>query len=456
VLAISVANSSAAAEVASRNLISNPDFQAGTDGRPASGWTTWAPRPELALESKVVTIGGDAALSLQARHFAEYGKWVCLVHGVEPGKFYRVDALSQAHDVASETTSVIALVSWYRNADGTGEIQRDYIDRHAVTGDWRRSFRTFQAPAGAQALKVELGLRWTEHGSVIWKQPRLVEVAPPAARVIRVATTHIVPESVPASIAANTKLMADMLDRIAPAKPDVVLFSEGLVDRATRLPLVEKAQPIPGPLTDMLAERARRYHTYIITSLHERDGSLFYNTAVLIDRDGRIAGKYRKVHLATEEADAGLTPGSEYPVFETDFGRIGLLICWDNWFSEPARILRLRGAEMLFLPLAGDGSDAHWDAVSRARAVDDGLFFISSGTVSDSSRIIDPDGKVLGEARGNFAFVVKDIDLNQEWRLRYLGEGKSLYIQERRPETYSDLVGSTPRPGVPPIRRSRP
>ncbi|MEJ1971872.1 MAG: carbon-nitrogen hydrolase family protein [Lacunisphaera sp.] len=225
-----------------------------------------------------------------------------------------------------------------------------------------------------------------------------------------------------------------------------------MLDRSTRLPLEKKAEPIPGPLTDLLGERARKYHCYVITTLHERDGDLYYNTAVLIDRAGRVAGKYRKVHLAIAEADDGLTPGSEYPVFTTDFGRIGILTCWDDWFSEPARILRLRGAEVLFFPLAGDGSDGHWDAVSRARAMDNGLFFVSSGTVSDASRIINPAGQVLAEARGQFAFAVQDLDLNQEWRLRYLsvgagtGEAKSLYFAERRPDTYSDLTDGTITP----------
>jgi len=123
-----------------------------------------------------------------------------------------------------------------------------------------------------------------------------------------------------------------------------------------------------------------------------------------------------------------------------------MLICWDNWFAEPARILRLKGAEILFFPLAGDGSDEHWDAVSRARAMDNGLFFVSSGTVSDASRIITPSGEVLGEARGDFSYVIKEVDLNQEWRLKYLsfdhatGEAKSLYFTERRPDTYGPLL----------------
>lgn len=434
-LTAGVGAATAAAE--SPNLLTTP-----------ANWTTWTPRAELAPRTAIETRGGETMLVLEAQRFEQYGQWVSLVSGIEPGGYYRFEAQYKSGGIEAERMSVFARLSWFSHADGTGELQRDYVDRGEAGEAWHRSFRTVRAPAGAKSVRVELGLRWARGGSVAWKDLQLVAVPPPAPRTVRVATTSVVPGAV-RTIANNTRLMAEMFDRAAASQPDIVLFSETLSARGTRLPLEEKAETIPGPLTDMLAERARKYRSYVITSLHERDGDLFYNTAVLIDRDGRIAGKYRKVHLATSEVDAGLTPGSEYPVFTTDFGRICILICWDNWFSEPARILRLKGAEMLFLPLAGDGSDAHWQAISRTRAMDNGLYLISSGTVSDASCIITPNGEVLAEARGNFAYVVKDLDLNAEWRQRYLsvasgtGEGKSLYIVERRPDTYQTLSDGT-------------
>ncbi|HEU5077621.1 MAG TPA: carbon-nitrogen hydrolase family protein [Opitutaceae bacterium] len=444
------ASAFAQAEVSTKNLISNPTLKSSSGSLP-EGWTLWSPRPGLAPTASVTTCDGEAALSLKAKAYADYGRWVSLVKGIEGGKFYRFDAWHQASGVETETVSVVALLCWCRNPDGTEELQRDYVEQDATTGDWRRNTRTLRAPDGTQSMRVELGLRWTKGGSVLWKNISLAEVPAPAPRIVRVVTTRVMPGAV-RTIENNKKLMAQMFDIAAEQKPDVILFSEGLVDRSVRLPLEKKAETIPGPSTDLLSERARKYHCYVITTLHERDGDLYYNTAVLIDRSGKIVGKYRKVHLALAESDMGLTPGNEYPVFTTDFGRIGILTCWDDWFSEPARILRLRGAEILFHPLAGDGSDGHWDAISRARAIDNGLFFVSSGTVSDASRIINPDGEVLAEARGDFSYAVKDIDLNQEWRWRYLsvgkgtGEGKTLYTAERRPDTYSDLTSATLTP----------
>ena len=438
------------------NLIAKLELPANADGRPA-GWTTWAQRALLAPKYETVSVDGDVALKLSVDRFEQNGRWETTIGGIKPGKYYRFEALSQVHKVNGEPIDTAALLLWCRNANGTDDLQCDYADRFEPAGAWHRHYRTVQAPAGAQSVKILIGLRWSKSGSVLWKDLKLAEVPPPPPRVIRIATTRIMPGTV-RTVANNMQMAADMFDRIGPEKPDVVLFSETLPGRSTRLSLAEKAQTIPGPFTNILSERAKKYHCYAIASLHERDGDLFYNTAVLIDREGRITGKYRKVHLAMAESDAGLTPGNDYPVFETDFGRIGILICWDNWFEEAARILRLKGAEVLFFPLAGDGSDEHWDAVSRARAMDNGLFFVSSATVSDASRIITPNGDVLGEARGNFSYVLKEVDLNQEWRIKYLsfdhatGEAKSLYITERRPETYGALLnGPVATPEKPPL-----
>jgi predicted amidohydrolase len=128
------------------------------------------------------------------------------------------------------------------------------------------------------------------------------------------------------------------------------------------------------------------------------------------------------------------------------------LVLLSDWFPEPARALRLKGAEILLVPLAGDGVPNHWDVVSRARAIDNGAFLVASSTVSDStSCIIDPTGTVLGETRTSPSYVVREVDLNREWRVRWLsaesrGEGKSLYINERRPDTYSSLTADRPVP----------
>ncbi len=424
-----------------RNLIPNPDFKTDANGKPV-GWTFWSPRPVIAPEATVVQQGDGNLLRMKANRFACYGKWTTVVPDMRPGKSYKFRVFYEAEQVDKEDVSVAAIISWCKDDSGQKPLQRDYADEVSAVDEWRLIARTLQAPKEAQSVKVELVLRWTDEGSVLWREPELVEVEPRPHRKIRVVTTHIKP-SYPATIEKNLKLMGEILDRAGAEKPDVVCLSENFVDRGVRLSLTETSQTIPGPATEMLCQKARRYKTYVVTTLHERDRDLIYNTAVLINRKGEIIGKYRKVHLATAEGENGVTPGSEYPVFDTDFGRVGILTCWDNWFVETARILRLKGAELLLFPIAGDGVPGHWDVISRARAIDNSVYLVSSNTVGDSpSRIIDPTGEVLAETPERFGIAVADIDLDREWRVYWLsvgpatGEAKSLYIKERRPDTY--------------------
>lgn len=441
---LAIFSGSAAAADMAPNLLGEAALAASAKTVPAA-WELWSPRPALAAEGTLGQRDGAPVLSIATGRFESVGKWRTLVRNIEGGKYYHFEVQHQSEGVTSEATSVLVILTWFRTPEGKS-LQRDYVLPLDEPGAWRTDARTLQAPADARFVCVELGLRWAPGGRVYWKNPSLTETAPPAPRKVRVATTRILPDIPTATVASNTALMLKMFDEVGPEKPDVVLFSENLATRFVTRPLAEKAQPIPGPLTDALAAKAKRYRTYVIATLLETDGPLYHNTAVLIDRDGRLVGKYRKVHLTMGETDSGLTPGSEYPVFDTDFGRIGIMTCWDNWFDESARALRLAGAEVLFLPLAGDGVPAHWEHVWKARTLDNGVWLVSSSTVTDSpSRILNPHGDVLAEATGKFAHATAELDLNQEWRVRYMsvgpgvGEPASLLVKERRPDTYAPL-----------------
>ena len=101
------------------------------------------------------------------------------------------------------------------------------------------------------------------------------------------------------------------------------------------------------------AELAKKHNLYIVPGLLERDGHLVYNVAVLIGPDGKMVGKYRKVCLPRGEIDGGVAPGSDYPVFPTRFGKVGLMVCYDGFFPEVARELSNRGAEVIAWPVWG-------------------------------------------------------------------------------------------------------
>lgn len=436
----------AAVRPANKNLVPNPEFAAGPDGMPA-GWMVWAPRDALRQAASVLRTPEVNMLAFKSSRSASFGKWEAVATGVRPGRTYHFEVWYRPIAARYEQVSVPVILTWCFDAAGKKMVQRDYVDRIHAYGGWRLATRTLVAPSRTQSVRVELGLRWTEKGSVLWKNPRLAEISARHHRKVRIATTHMAPPS-GATVETNLALMSRILDKAGTKKPDLVLLSEHFVDRGVRQSIVETAQTIPGPATKMLSRKARQYSMYIATSLHERDGDLIFNTAVFIDRLGRIAGKYRKTHLAMCEGEDGVTPGSEYPVFSADFGKVGMLVCWDNWFPEPARILRLHGAELLLLPIAGDGSPLHWDVISRARAIDNGVYLVSSNTVGHggASRIIDPVGNVLAETAAPFSVAFAEVDLDQEYRLHWLsvgpgdGEARSLYIRERRPDTYNPLT----------------
>jgi predicted amidohydrolase len=141
--------------------------------------------------------------------------------------------------------------------------------------------------------------------------------------------------------------------------------------------------------------------------LIEKDGDKVFNTAVIFDRQGEFAGKYRKTHLHGPEVFAGTSCGDEYPVFELDFGKVGIQTCYDEWFPEVSRVLAFKGAEILLLPVAG-GKPITW----RVRALDNGVYFVAAGQ-TPPSMIIDSSGAILAETQTpGFVWA----DLNLDWR----------------------------------------
>jgi predicted amidohydrolase len=423
------------------NLVPNPEFRVDPTGKPIS-WQFWSPRPDLRPHADVAGAGDGDALRLTALEFSSFGKWLSKDIPITAGHFYRFQVLYKPTGIVNERGSVGVMLSW-KKSDGE-PVQRDYVDRiSAADHGWRRAARTFRAPETATSVTIELWLRWAAGGSVSFRNPNLIETSEPPPRKVRVVTTRI-PIRWGATVHDNLQSMAEVLDQAGREKPDVVLLTETFPERGVKGTVYDLSEPIPGPATEVLARKAREYHTYIISGMFERDGGKAYDTAVLIDRQGRIAGKYRKVHLPLAEVEGGETPGNKYPVFDTDFGHIGILICWDIFFPETVRIMRLKGAEIVFVPIAGDPGARHYDVTTRALALDNGEYLVTSVAEGRASRIVNPNGEVMAETTDGLA--TADIDLRKEWRHWWLsvgpayGEAKSLVIEERRPDTYGPLA----------------
>jgi N-carbamoylputrescine amidase len=230
----------------------------------------------------------------------------------------------------------------------------------------------------------------------------------------------------------------------------------------------ELAETIPGPTTDRLGEIAAELNTVIIASIFEKRASgLYHNTAVALDNDGSIAGCYRKMHIPDDPGyyekyfftpgDLGFTP------VDTAAGRLGLLVCWDQWYPEAARLMALSGAELLLYPSAigWDMQDPveervrqhdAWLIVQRGHAIANNLPVLvcnRTGHEDDpsgqtdgihfwgGSAAIGPQGELLAQAATDSAeVVVVDIDLERSEQLRRIWP----YLRDRRIDAYHDLL----------------
>lgn len=182
------------------------------------------------------------------------------------------------------------------------------------------------------------------------------------------------------------------------------------------------AEPVPGPTTDLLAETARRCGVVVVGSVFERrDAGLYHNTAVVIDADGRLAGVYRKMHIPDDPfyyEKFYFAPGDlGFRAFSTRFGRLGVCVCWDQWFPEAARLTALAGAQVVLYPTAigwlhdekqqfGASQYEAWETVIRSHAIVNGLFVAAVNRVGTEGSIefwggslaSDPNGNVLARA----------------------------------------------------------
>lgn len=213
-------------------------------------------------------------------------------------------------------------------------------------------------------------------------------------------------------------------------------------------------ETVPGPVTERVSAVARRHNMHIVFGTYEREGGAIYNCAVLVGRGGELVGKYHKVQLPAVERWE-VKPGYGFPVFEADFGVVGMLVCYDLMFPEPARALVLNGAEILFNPTMGYHTEYQCEGNGlmrvRMRALDNFVPVVVS-LCGGGSVIVDSDGTVLAEARPDTEEVISAaVDLDRtpmdhsQWEvLTGTADVKARYLQERLPGLYGDLTATRP------------
>ena len=393
-----------------------------------AGWTTWTPRPEIAPRFAVdpgAGRNGRGALRIDgAGNAAAVGSWRRTVDGIAPGRTYRFTAYYRTEGVDHAAQRVSARLIWL---DSAGKQARppDYTLDGESDGAWKKVEHVAAAPDSASSVQIELTLVWSPKGRVWWDDVRLDEEQSPRQRVVRMAAVYHRPSGT-GSREASVEQFCRVIEGASSQRPDFVCLPEGITVIGTGKSYADVSEPVPGPTTARLATLARKMRCYIVAGLYERVGDVVYNTAVLIDRKGELTGKYRKTHLPREEVEAGITPGDTYPVFDTEFGKVGLLICWDLQFPEPARAMAVQGAEILLLPIWG-GSEV----LAQARAIENHCFMVTS-SYDMKTFIVDPSGKVLAEATKQHPVAVAELQLDRKIIQPWLGDMKARTWKERR------------------------
>lgn len=225
--------------------------------------------------------------------------------------------------------------------------------------------------------------------------------------------------------------------------------------------LFNLADSLPGPVTEQLSELAAELGIVLVASLFEHRGpGLYHNTAAIVDADGKLLGLYRKNHIPQDpgfEEKFYFTPGdSGYPVWDTKFGKIGVLICWDQWYPEAARLMALAGAEVLIYPTAigwlpsekaelGDAQHCAWETVQRGHAVANGCFVATVNRCGEyggtefwgQSFIANPYGVIVAKASvEKEQILMHDLEFDQVEQFRRIWP----FFRDRRIDSYTDLL----------------
>lgn len=415
---------------------------------------TWAPHDAAAPKNRQLT-AAPSFESVANGTRSCCGGWQFVFDDIQPGHHYHVTWTADWLGLAQPLDMLVGHVYWGQvdvdcYATGTSIIW-DYVE--AEHNEQSSTFSAhLQAPDDCTTATVRCTLRWTAEGSVTWSQPVLVDLGPaPAQLPVRVAVatgSEEMTRGSQISVQHGVERYAGLAERACAEGAQLVALPEICLQWNVPGHAYEHAVEVPGPEIEPFQQIARSHGSVLVVGLLERSGDAVHNSAVTIEADGRIAGVYHKVHLASTEAVSGILPGDGFPVTETDVGRVGCTICMDSSAAESARMIGLNGADFLVLPIMGDhrasrwspgaGSldEDRWQCIQRTRAMDNQLCMVVARNRSLGSCIIDRSGEILAYNDGSQDLIAATVAMDDGFRKWNGGCFRQVNWRQRRPHLY--------------------
>ena len=278
-----------------------------------------------------------------------------------------------------------------------------------------------------------------------------------SARLVKLACVQWQTDSL-ASKTQNLQRIFKYIEEAAQNTADIILLPENVLAAGiSNATYRDMAETIQDSVVTQVRQKAAQYKINVIFPMIEQAGAKIFNSAVVINRQGAVVGSYRKTHEPKAVIElTGVSLGDLFPVFELDFGKIGIMICYDIRFPEVIEILALNGAEIVFFPhLITVPSQFDWEVSLRSRAMDNCVYLASSATIAPKYKlpegslgktaVIGKDGSVLANQADKPGILYKALDLSKPRITEGWGEfgranWEKLYWQERRPEIYGRIL----------------
>ncbi|MEI6513094.1 MAG: carbon-nitrogen hydrolase family protein [bacterium] len=368
------------------NLVANGDFTKGVvNGLPA-GWEPSCPNPALAPKFELVTPKSGKPM-LMATGNGRKECWGVIKHPItfEAGKTYRFRVHFKFEGFEDVNHHMIHAVFGPEFNQGVMNYKKD--------GDWVIGDTRFEGPEKEGEGFMHLYFRYSPNGKVWWDHVSISECEPIPSRPVKIAVNWGY---------GDMEHWDKWLDLAGQKFVDIALLPESFNGKGVKDP-----ESIDGEANQFMAKKARRWRIHVAGSVYEKRGDLTLNTGSLYGPDGKLIGTYSKNQLFDPECDEGATSGTEMPVFQTRFGKVAFVICYDSWFPEPMRLAAYKGAELILFPSAGYFLD-----LMPARAADNGVWIAASSGCP--AGVWDPSGARAGEEYASETRYCKTGILNYE------------------------------------------